>query len=110
MSQNEPKVKELGKEEKERVVNERMEGVKGVVEGVWGCDAVGGGEELFSSSPFFCTKGEKGEGFPEGFSLITTNLCLEAACKTEEEYGEAIRKIAKYLLPGFIFMEIYKCS
>lgn len=41
----------------------------------------------------------------ETFAVVCTNLCLEAACKTYEDYKKAVKKLAKLvLLGGYLVM------
>ena len=38
------------------------------------------------------------------FDAVVTSLCLEAACKTLDDFKLAIKKIAKLLVPGGYFI------
>ena len=55
--------------------------------------------DIFSDSPLLVKQ--------EPFEIVTTSLCLEAACKTHPEYKEAIKKLVGLLkLGGFLLMFI----
>ena len=55
--------------------------------------------DIFSGNPLLVKQ--------EPFEIVTTSLCLEAACTTYPEYKEAVKKLVGLLKPGgFILMFI----
>eukprot|EP00009_Paramoeba_aestuarina_P001158 CAMPEP_0201519468 /NCGR_PEP_ID=MMETSP0161_2-20130828/10013_1 /ASSEMBLY_ACC=CAM_ASM_000251 /TAXON_ID=180227 /ORGANISM="Neoparamoeba aestuarina, Strain SoJaBio B1-5/56/2" /LENGTH=289 /DNA_ID=CAMNT_0047917507 /DNA_START=60 /DNA_END=926 /DNA_ORIENTATION=- len=86
--QQEEEIKKLGEEERRKVVGERLNQVRESVKDVWFCDALS--SSLFSPSRFFPSPSPP---LSSSFSLITTNLCLEAACQTHEQYTNTITNL-----------------
>ena len=80
--------------ERETKMKERVEKARSSIQSVISCDAL--------SSPPFPPEASLSLS---SFHLITTNLCLEAACETKEQYRNAVFQLSKYLRKGGWFVQ-----